>query len=70
VGKLPAIISPPTTQKIEQQKKQKNWTNQGLTTAPLPPNPISMHCSRPPAPFLKKFDSFCKEITDSGNVTA
>jgi hypothetical protein len=34
--------------KSNSNKKQKNGTDHGLTTAPFPPNPISTNRSRPP----------------------
>jgi hypothetical protein len=69
VGKFPAIyFFSPTTHKIEQQKNQKKGTNHGLTTAPFPPNPISMHCSCLP-PSSRNSIHFCKEINNSGYVT-
>ncbi len=67
VGNFPPFF--PTTHKITQQKIQKNRTDQVVTTAPFLPNPI-FNESLLAAPFLKEFDSFCKDITDSGKVKA
>jgi hypothetical protein len=63
VGKFPAIIfifSPQLT-KLNSKKNQKNGTNNGLTTtAPFPPNLISMNCSCPP-PSSRNLISFAKK---------
>jgi hypothetical protein len=49
VGKFPPPFFSPTLPKLNSKKEQKNVMDHGLTTAPFPPNPISMHHSHPPS---------------------
>jgi hypothetical protein len=58
-----------TTHKIEQQKKteKRNIPQTDHSTISAKPH---FNESLSPAPFLKKIDFFCKDIADSGNVTA
>jgi hypothetical protein len=68
VGKFPAIFFPVLT-KSNNNKKTEKWdqprTNHG--TIFVKPH---FNASLSPAPFCKEFDSFCKEIINSGNVMA
>jgi hypothetical protein len=62
VGKFPPFfVFIPSTHKIEQQKNRKNGSDHGLTTAPFPPNPFSMHCSHPP-PSSRNSIFFAKKL--------
>ncbi len=69
MGNFPPLLYSAQLTKLNRKKKQKNGTDHGLTTAPFPPNPI-FNKSLSAAPFLKEFNSFCKNISDSGNVMA
>jgi hypothetical protein len=55
----PLFFFPPQLTKSNSEKKQKNGTDHGLTTAPFPPNPISTNRSRPP-PSSKNSIPFTK----------
>jgi hypothetical protein len=70
VGKFPAIIFfPPTTHKIKEQKIPEKWDQPRTDHSTISAKP-HFNALLPPTPFLKVFDSFCKEIADSGNVMA
>jgi hypothetical protein len=61
VGKFPAISPPLQLTKSNSKKNQKNRTDHGLTTAPFPPNPISMNPSCPP-PSTRDSIPFAKQL--------
>jgi hypothetical protein len=67
VGNFPPFF--PTTHKIEQQKKAEKWDGPRTDHSTISAKPHFNELLLP-APFLKEFDSFCKDIANSGGVTA
>jgi hypothetical protein len=67
VGKSPPLFS--RTHKSKQQKKPEKW-DQSQTDHSTISAKCHFDASLLPALLRKEFDSFCKEITDSGNVMA
>jgi hypothetical protein len=70
VGKFPPPFFFPSAHKIKQQKKPEKrdgpWTDHSTISAKP-----HFDASLLPAPFCKKeFNSLCKEIANSGNITA
>jgi hypothetical protein len=67
VGKFPAIFFTPQLTKLNSKKseKQDQPRNDHNTISAKP------HFNKllSPTPFLKEFNSFCKEIVNSGDVT-
>jgi hypothetical protein len=58
---------PTTRHKIEQQKKTEKRDGPRTDHSTISAKP-HFNESLSPAPFLKEFDSFCKDIANSGNV--
>jgi hypothetical protein len=69
VGNCPPFCFPPTTHKIEQRKKTEKRDGPLTDHSTISAKPYfnKLHL---PAPFLKEFDSFYKDIANFGNVTA
>jgi hypothetical protein len=68
VGKFPPLFFP-TTHKIEQRIKPEKWDRPRTDHSTISAKP-HFNESLSLAPFLKEFDSFCKDIANSGNVMA
>ena len=59
----------PTTHKIEQRKKSEKRDGPRTDHSTISAKP-DFNESLPPSPFFKEFDSFYKNVADSGDVTA
>jgi hypothetical protein len=70
VGKFSPLFSFfPRDHKIKQQKKteKRDRPRTDHSTISAKPHFVTL---LPPTPFCKEFDSFCKEITNSGDIMA
>jgi hypothetical protein len=68
VGKFSPFFSLPRTHKIKQKKTEEqdgSWTDHSIISAKP-----HVDASLRPSPFRKEFDSFCKEIANSGSIMA
>jgi hypothetical protein len=66
VGQFPAIFFPPQLTKSKSKKKMDQPRTDHSTISAKP----HFNALLPPTIYLKEFDSFCKEIANSGNVMA